>query len=326
MINANSGKIAVVFGGSGFVGRHVVQLLAKDGWRIKVATRRPDLAEFLKPLGTVGQIQPVQANIRYPKSVKSVVEGSDAVINLVGILSEGRKQTFSAIQANGVRTIAETSKHADVTKLIQISAIGADENSSSVYAQTKAAGEKAAFEYYPDAFVLRPSIIYGPEDNFFNQFAGMMQISFMLPLIGNGVTKFQPVYVGDVAEAVVSCLNDKVRSGTVLELGGNKVLSFRECLELLLEITNRKRLLVPIPFEIAKWLGKLLQILPKAPLTEDQVELLRTDNVVSQNAIDHGRTLEGIGIIPKTLATILPTYLWRFRVHGEFEQPEKVST
>ena len=325
MSNSSSGNIAVIFGGSGFVGRHVVRTLAREGWRIKVATRRPDLAEFLKPLGTVGQIQPIQANLRFPDSVKNAVADSDVVVNLVGILSETRNQTFTRIQAAGARTVAESSKIAGVSKLIQISAIGADENSVSAYARSKAAGEKAAFEFFPDANVIRPSIIFGPEDNFFNQFAKMMQTSFVLPLIGNGVTKFQPVYVGDVAEAILRSVNGNGCPGQVMELGGNKILTFRECLELLLEITNRKRLLIPIPFEIAKWLGKLLQILPKAPLTEDQVKLLKTDNIVSELAISQKRTLDGIGITPKSLAAILPTYLWRFRVHGEFKPEEKVT-
>ena len=323
MTITSSGKIVVIFGGSGFVGQHLVRVLARDGWRIKIAVRRPDLAEFLKPLGTVGQIQPIQANLRFPESVSSAVAGSNAVVNLVGILSENRNQKFAAVQAQGARVVAEASKKAGVAKLVQISAIGADENSNSVYSQTKAEGETAAFENFPDAFVVRPSIIFGPEDNFFNQFARMMRISFMLPLIGNGVTKFQPVFVGDVAEAIARCIQGEVKSGSILELGGSEVLSFRECLELLFEVTNRRRLFLPIPFEIAKMMGKLLQIIPNAPLTADQVEMLKSDNVVSQDAIEQGRTLEGIGIIPKTLATILPTYLWRFRVHGEFEQVEK---
>ena len=323
MTLTSSGKIVVIFGGSGFVGQHLVRVLARDGWRIKIAVRRPDLAEFLKPLGTVGQIQPIQANLRFPESVSSAVVGSNAVVNLVGILSENRNQKFAAVQAQGARVVAEASKKAGVAKLVQISAIGADENSNSEYSQTKAEGETAAFENFPDAFVVRPSIIFGPEDNFFNQFARMMRISFMLPLIGNGVTKFQPVFVGDVAEAIAKCIQGEVKSGNILELGGSEVLSFRECLELLFEVTNRRRLFLPIPFEIAKMMGKLLQIIPNAPLTADQVEILKSDNVVSQDAIEQGRTLEGIGIVPKTLATILPTYLWRFRVHGEFEQVEK---
>ena len=319
----SSRKIAVIFGGSGFVGQHLVRALARDGWRIKIAVRRPDLAEFLKPLGTVGQIQPIQANLRFPESVISAVAGSDVVVNLVGILSENRNQRFAAVQAQGSRLVAEASKKAGVAKFVQISAIGADEKSNSVYSQTKAEGESAVFENFPDAFVVRPSIIFGPEDNFFNQFAKMMRFSIMLPLIGNGVTKFQPVFVGDVAEAITKCIQGEVKSGSILELGGSEVLSFRECLELLFEVTSRRRLFLPIPFEIAKMMGKFLQILPNAPLTADQVEMLKSDNVVSQDAIEQGRTLEGIGIVPKTLATILPTYLWRFREYGEFEQVKK---
>ncbi len=320
MSSAPKGKLVTVFGGSGFVGRHVVRALAKRGWRVRAAVRRPDLAEHLQPLGTVGQIQAIQANLRYRWSVDRAIQGADAVINLVGILSESGAQTFSAVQDFGARAVAEASRSAGISTVVQMSAIGADPDSRAAYSRTKAAGEAAVLETVPEAVIIRPSIIFGPEDEFFNKFGSMMRFSPMLPLIGGGETKFQPVFVGDVAEAIARSVEGKVAPGTTLELGGSEVKSFSECLELLLDITNRSRLLAPIPFSLAKPLGRIMQIMPGAPITADQVEMLKSDNVVSDAAKAEGRTLEGIGIEPQTLAAILPTYLWRFREHGQFER------
>ena len=314
-----NGKLMTVFGGSGFVGRYVVRALAKRGWRVRVAVRRPDLAFHLQPLGTVGQIHAVQANLRYPDSVAHAIAGADAVVNLVGILAEGGRQTFDAVQAFGARAVAEACREAGITDLVHVSAIGVDANAPAGYARSKAAGEAAVREAVPEAVIMRPSILFGPEDDFFNRFAAMARMSLALPLIGGGETKFQPVFVGDVAEAVARAVEGEAEAGATYELGGPQVKTFRECMKLMLEITARKRLLVSLPFGLARALARIVQILPKAPLTVDQVRMLEVDNVVSQQAIDAGHTLEGLGISPVTLAAILPTYLWRFRVHGQFD-------
>lgn len=315
-------KLVTVFGGSGFVGRHVVRALAQRGYRVRAAVRRPDLAHYLQPLGIVGQIQAIQANLRYRWSVERAVEGADAVVNLVGILFEGGRQRFDAIQAHGPRVIAESARAAGINEMVHVSAIGADPDSPAAYGRSKAAGEAAVLETLPDSTILRPSIIFGPEDNFFNQFAGMAQTAPALPLIGGGLTRFQPVFVGDVAEAVALAVDGKTQKGTTYELGGPEIKTFRECLELMLEIIDRKRALVTLPFAAATALARLTQILPKPLLTVDQVRLLENDNVVSEAAIKDGRTLEGLGIEMETLAAILPTYLVHYRPHGEFSRRE----
>ncbi|MEM9635514.1 MAG: complex I NDUFA9 subunit family protein [Pseudomonadota bacterium] len=319
MSTSLNGKLVTVFGGSGFLGRHIVQALAKRGYRVRAAVRRPDLASHLQPLGATGQIMPVQANLRYRWSIDRAVIGSDAVVNAVGILAPTGKQSFDAVQAFGPRAIAEAARSAGLSSITHISAIGANADSSSAYARTKAAGEAGVLETLPDSIILRPSIVFGPEDNFFNQFAGMARISPTLPLIGGGETKFQPVYVCDVAEAVARAVDGELSAGATYELGGPEVKSFRECLEDMLEVTRRSRLLLPIPFRIASIMGRIMQHLPGSPLTADQVELLKSDNIVSETAKSDGRTLEGIGITPATLATILPTYLERFRLHGQYD-------
>jgi uncharacterized protein YbjT (DUF2867 family) len=309
-------KLVTVFGGSGFVGRHVVRALAKRGYRIRVACRRPDLAGHLQPLGNVGQIQAVQANVRVRWSVDRAVEGADHVINLVAILYESGRQTFAAVQDFGARAVAEAAR-AQGAGLTHISALGADAGSPSVYASSKAAGEKAVFETVPGAVILRPSIQFGPEDNFFNKFANMARYSPVLPLVG-GKTKFQPVYVGDVAEAIARSVDGKVEGGKIYELGGPEVLNFRQCLEEMLATIGRKRVLLPIPFPIASLMGSVLGVLPGRMLTRDQVRLLKSDNIVSDAAAKDGRTLPGLGIQPKSTEAILPSYLWRFRPAGQF--------
>jgi uncharacterized protein YbjT (DUF2867 family) len=312
--------LVTVFGGSGFVGRHVVRALAKAGWRVRAASRRPDLAGHLQPMGTVGQIMPIQANLRYPDSVMRAVDGADAVINLVGILFETGRQGFDAVQTEGPRAIAKAAVRAGITNFVHVSAIGADAASPALYARSKAAGEAAVLGEVPSAVVMRPSIVFGPEDNFFNQFAALARFLPALPLIGGGDTKFQPVFVGDVAQAVTKALEGGATPGKVYELGGPAVKSFREILEYILAETGRKRLLVPVPFPIAELQGRLLGMLPKPLLTRDQVLMLKSDNVVSALAMSEGRTLQGLGIAADTIESIVPSYLYRFRAAGQFDR------
>tara|TARA_R110002167_G_scaffold5654_19_gene26274 strand:+ start:1898 stop:2872 length:975 start_codon:yes stop_codon:yes gene_type:complete len=312
-------KRVTVFGGSGFVGRHVVRALAKRGYRVRVAVRRPDLAGFLRPLGAVGQIQPVQANLRYPESVVAAVADADYVVNLVGILLQSGAQKFDAVQARGAEVVARAAKQAGVERLVHMSAIGADAGSKADYARSKAEGEAAVLREFPEAVIVRPSIIFGPEDDFFNRFAAMARLSPVLPLIGGGVTKFQPVFVGDVAEAIAMGVDGAMTPGKVYELGGPDVASFRECLELMLKITQRKRMLVSLPWWLAEIQGKMLDILPNPPLTHDQVLMLKSDNVVGTAAKADKRTLTGLGISPRSMEAILPTYLIQYRERGQFE-------
>jgi NADH dehydrogenase len=282
----------------------------------------------LQPLGVVGQIHAVQANLRYPESVMRAAQGSDVVINLVGILAPQGKQTFDSVQADGAKAVAEAAKAAGASRLIHMSAIGADATSASAYAKTKAAGEAAAFATYPDAVVMRASIIFGPEDGFFNRFAALARFLPVLPLVGGGETRFQPVFVGDVAEAIARAVDSDVAGGRVYELGGPQVKSFKELLAYICEVTGRKRILAPLPWPLARFQAGALEIadkltlglLPEAiKMTRDQVTLLQSDNVVSSAAIAEARTLEGIGINPATVEAIVPSYLWRFRKAGQFE-------
>tara|TARA_R110002050_G_scaffold82286_5_gene176274 strand:+ start:54767 stop:55747 length:981 start_codon:yes stop_codon:yes gene_type:complete len=312
-------KLVTVFGGSGFVGRHVVRALARRGYRIRVAVRRPDLAGHLQPLGGVGQIVAVQANLRNRDSVNRAVRGADHVVNCVGILFESGRNTFDSVQDFGARAVAEAARAAGAG-LTHISAIGAGVESGSVYARSKGRAETSISKIMPDAVILRPSIIFGPEDDFFNKFAEMARFFPALPLIGGGETKFQPIYVGDVAEAVARSVDGTLAGGVTYELGGPRVMSFRECLEEILEITHRKRLLLPLPWSVASMIGKIASLVPfiAPPLTGDQVVLLRSDNVVSAEASSQNRTLAGIGIAPTTVEAILPSYLTRYRPHGQY--------
>lgn len=326
MTLSNLPPLVTVFGGSGFVGRHVVRALARRGYRIRVAVRRPDLAGFLQPIGGVGQISFVQANLRYRQSVDRAVEGSDHVINCVGVLFETGRNTFDAVQDFGARAVAEAAR-AIGAKLTHISAIGADENSGSSYARTKARGEAAVLRTVPDAVILRPSIVFGPEDGFFNKFATMARYAPVLPLIGGGNTKFQPVYVNDVAEAVARSVDGVIEGGRVYELGGPEVLSFRQCLELMLRVVDRKNPLVPLPFGIASLIGSVASLIPfvQPPLTSDQVTLLRADNIVSDVAKSEGRTLDAMGIEPVLAEAILPSYLVRYRTQGQFTKVDRTA-
>lgn len=319
MEKSNQPKLVTVFGGSGFLGRHIVRLLAKKGFRIRVACRRPDLAGHLQPLGNVGQITAVQANLRYRDSVDRAVVGADYVVNCVGILFESGRNTFDAVQAFGAKAIAEAAK-AQGAKLVHISAIGADKNSQADYARTKAIAEEAVLKAVKDAVILRPSIVFGPEDGFFNKFADMSRLAPALPLVGGGHTKFQPVYVADVAEAVVKGVVGEIEGGKIYELGGPEVLSFKQCLQTMLKVISRSRPLVHLPWAIASLIGSVTSLIPfiDPPLTEDQVELLKSDNVVSDQAKSEGRDLAGMGITPKAVETILPTYLVHFRPSGQY--------
>ncbi|WP_018689559.1 complex I NDUFA9 subunit family protein [Ahrensia kielensis] len=323
--SSRSPKIITVFGASGFLGRHVTRALAKRGYRVRAAVRRPDLAGHLQPLGDVGQIAAVQANLRHRWSVERALDGADAAVNLVGILFESGKQNFNAVQEFGAKAVAQSCAQRDIP-LVHISAIGADENSNADYARTKARGEKAVMDALGDkAIIMRPSIIFGPEDNFFNQFANLARYSPVLPLIGGGHTKFQPVYVIDVAEAIAKAIDGELKGGQIYELGGPEVMSFKQCMEEVLKVVERKRILATVPWAIARLKGAILGMLPNPLLTKDQVILLETDNVVSADAKAQERTLEAMGIKPSSVDAILPTYLWRFRETGQFRNPNAIS-
>ncbi|RFC69214.1 MULTISPECIES: complex I NDUFA9 subunit family protein [Mesorhizobium] len=310
-------KLITVFGGSGFLGRHVVRALARRGYLVRVGCRRPDLAGHLQPLGNVGQIQAVQANLRVRWSVDRAVQGAAHVVNLVAILHQSGRQTFDAVQDFGARAVAEAARSVGAG-LTHVSAIGADKDSPSDYARTKALGEAAVRETIKDAVIMRPSVIFGPEDAFFNRFANLARYSPALPLIGGGQTKFQPVFVGDVAEAIARSVDGQVAGGKTYELGGPQHLTFRECMETMLETIDRKRLLVPVPWWLAEVQGSVLGLLPNPLLTRDQVILLRSHNVVSPKAEKEGRTFSGLGITPTAVGAILPSYLWRYRPAGQF--------
>jgi NADH dehydrogenase len=315
--SSNSEKLVTVIGGSGFIGRHVVKALAKRGYRVRVACRRPDLAGHVVPAGSVGQVVPVQANVRYPVSVNAACDGAYAIINLPSVLSNSGQQTFDAINGFGSGVAAKAARQAGAQVFIQMSSIGADAESASAYTRSKAEGEKLVKAAFPNAVILRPSIVFGPEDNFFNRFAGMARISPALPLIG-GATKFQPVFVSDVAEAIATLVDRGEASGKTYELGGPDVASFEQLMRFTLATTFRKRILLPLPWPVAKLMGAVMGLLPGAPLTMDQVESLKTDNVVSEAASSQGRDLRGLGISPRSYETVVPTYLYRFRKEGQF--------
>jgi uncharacterized protein YbjT (DUF2867 family) len=314
---SNADTLITIFGGSGFLGRHVVRALAGLEYRIRVAVRRPDLAGHLQPLGRVGQIHAVQANVRSRASVAAAVRGSDVVINLVGILFESGRQRFETVQGFGAESVALAAA-AENAVMIHISAIGADEHSRSAYARSKAEGERLVLAATPEATILRPSVVFGPNDDFFNRFAALARMAPALPLVGGGTTRFQPVYAGDVAEAIAKAVAGQTGAGKVYELGGPEVMTFKEILRYVLATIGRRRLLVPIPFWAAKLKAFFFEFMPKPVLTRDQVELLRSDNVVSEAARAEGRTLEGLGIVPRSAEAIVPSYLWRFRKTGQF--------
>ena len=307
-------KVVTLFGGAGFIGRHLVRRLTRQGFIVRVATRHPDRAQFLRPLGDVGQVVPLAASVTHAASVRAAVAGASHVVNLVGILYEKGAASFEAVHHAGARAVAEAATAAGVERLVQVSAIGADTTSSSAYARSKAEGEAAARAAFPSVTILRPSIVFGPEDDFFNRFAVMARLSPVLPLVGGGHSKFQPVYVGDVAEAIERGLTDPATQGKTYELGGPRVYSFRELMELLLKEIHRHRPLVTLPTGIARLQARFLEFLPKPPLTRDQLRLLESDNVVGAGAL----TLADLGITAQAVEAILPTYLDRYRPGGRF--------
>ncbi|MDP2260063.1 MAG: complex I NDUFA9 subunit family protein [Caulobacter sp.] len=311
--------LVTVFGGTGFVGRQVVRSLAKQGWRVRVAARNVGRGYRLRMLGDVGQIEVVQANIRDAASVERALDGAEACVNLVGVLYETGRQGFDTLHAEAAGAIARAAAARGITSFVQMSAIGADAESPAKYARTKAAGEAAVRAALPSAVILRPSIIFGPEDAFFNRFAGLTTFSPALPLIGGGHTRFQPVYVGDVAAAVAKVLGDPAAAGRTYELGGPTVYSFRDLLAFILRETGRSRLLVPVPWFAAKILGVVGDLQAAVPIippqiTSDQVENLRADNVVSDGAAG----LAELGIAPRAVEAIVPSYLYRYRKGGQY--------
>jgi uncharacterized protein YbjT (DUF2867 family) len=309
--------LVTVFGGSGFLGRHVVRALANSGYRIRVAVRRPELTGHLRPMGKVGQIHAVQANLRYPQSIAAALRDAAIAVNLVGILFERGRQRFEAIQAAGAEAVALAAQSAGA-RLVHVSAIGADPNSPSRYARSKAEGERRVLAAAPETTVMRPSIMFGPEDDFFNRFAALARIAPALPLPGGGLTRFQPVFAGDVAAAIALAVDGGTKPGAIYESGGPDVHTFRELMQSVLTTIERRRLLLPVPFALLKLQAGFAQFLPKPPITPDQVEMLKVDNIVSDAARREGRTLEALGIIPETIEAIVPTYLWRFRKTGQF--------
>jgi len=331
--SVGAGRIVTVFGGSGFVGRHVVRALARDGWRVRIACRRPDLAFHLQPLGRVGQVMAVQANIRNPESVAAALRGASAVVNLVGILAETGAQKFSTVQSAGARAVGEAAKTAGIDNVVHISAIGADPKSDSAYGRSKAEGEAAIHAAVPSAVILRPSIVFGPEDDFFNRFAAMARFFPVIPIVG-AATKFQPVYVGDVAEAVATALAGRARAGATYELGGPEIKTFAELIDYVLKVTERDRRVAKLSFGAGKLVASVTQLFTKLSLglfptllrmTGDQVELLRRDNVVSGEAKKEGRTLEGLKIEPQSIEAIVPGYLYRYRKTGQY-QAQRLGT
>ncbi|UYO39771.1 complex I NDUFA9 subunit family protein [Rhodopseudomonas palustris] len=316
-MTSNIDTLVTVFGGSGFLGRHVVSALARRDYRIRVAVRRPELSGHLQPLGRVGQIHAVQANLRYPESVAAAMRGAHVAINLVGILAEGGAQKFDAVQGSGAANVAQAAAAAGA-RMVHVSAIGADPNSPARYARSKAAGEQAVLAAVPQATIFRPSVVFGPEDQFTNRFAALARLSPVLPLVGAD-TKLQPVYVGDVATAIADSVDGLAKPGATYELGGPEQLTMREIMRIILQTTDRNPLLVPLPFGLASLQALLLQFAPGAfKLTPDQVRMLEVDNVVSEAAKSAGLTLQGLGIQPDSLQAIVPSYLWRFRKTGQF--------
>jgi NADH dehydrogenase len=314
------GKLVTIFGGSGFVGRYIARRMAKEGWRVRVAVRRPNEALFVRPYGVVGQVEPVACNIRDDASVRAVLQGADAVVNCVGILNKSGKNSFDAVQAEGAGRIARIAAAEGVEHLVQISAIGADPQSDSNYSRTKGEGEAAVLAAFPGAVILRPSIIFGTEDGFFNRFASMSRMGPILPVVGAN-TRFQPVYVDDVAQAAVKGVRGQAAPG-VYELGGPEVDTFRGLMRRMLTVIKRRRAVVNVPFWVANIMGFAFDMLQAVTLglienkviTRDQVRNLRRDNVVSAGA----RGLADLGIQPTAMEAVLPDYLWRFRPSGQF--------
>jgi NADH dehydrogenase len=304
--------LVTVFGGGGFIGRHIVQRLAAAGHSIRIAGRDTERAARLCTMGGVGQITPVSASVTHEASSARAVAGADIVINLVGILFEGRAGDFQRIQAEGAGRVARLAAAAGAKQFLHLSAIGADAGSPSLYAQTKAAGEAAVLAAFPSAIILRPSVVFGPDDQFFNRFAGLAAMLPFMPVVA-GDTRFQPVYVGDVAEAAMAALADPAAAGKVFELGGPRVMSMRQVLRYILDVTGRRRPMIALPEGFVRLQARLGELLPTPPLTRDQLILLGKDNVVSPNALG----FQTLGIEPKAVEAIVPAYLARFRRGGQ---------
>ncbi len=311
-----SQRIVTIFGASGFLGRHMVRALAKDGWRIRACSRRPQLAEFLRPYGMVGQIQTFKADVTNEAEVRRAVAGADAVINLAGVLHGGfGGKGFTRTHADGAALIALASAEAGVKHLLHVSALGISAESKADYAASKLAGEAAVRAAFPGATIFRPSVVFGQEDQFFNRFANMARFTWFLPLIGGGATKFQPVFVSDVAEAAKVALGREDAKGQTYELGGPEVMTFRQVLELIVKVIGRRRLFATVPFFLAKLGSYPAMLLPNPPLTPDQVEMLKGDSIVGADA----KGFADLGISPEAPEAIVPGYLWRFRRTGQFE-------
>jgi len=323
-----SERLVTVFGGSGFVGRHIIRAFARRGWRVRAAVRRPDLANFLQPIGGVGQVQSVQANLRYPESVAAAVAGARIVINAAGVKAEHGRQTYEAVHVEGSRAIAAAAKAGGADQLIHISGIGVDPSAENAYIASKARAEAATLETFPGATILRPSVVFGPEDGFFNHFAEISRFFFVLPVFTEGNAKLQPVYVGDVARAAAAAVDGNLEAGKVYELGGPEVMTLREAMQLTLRIVERKRKLVNLSATASYAVAGLTEVASLLTLgrfpsafttTRDQVLLLDHDNVVSEAAIAEGRTLAGLGITAQGVEAIAPSYLWRYRKSGQYE-------
>ena len=312
------GRRITVFGGSGFIGRYVVKRLAAAGALVRVPVRHVEGAKFLKPMGGVGQVAPVRVKLSNEASVRAAVEGSDAVVNAVGILSEFGSQSFRLAHVDGPAAIAKAAAETGVQQLVHLSAIGANADSESRYAVSKAMGEAATRDAFPSTTILRPSVVFGQEDDFFNRFAVMARTAPAIPLVDGGATKFQPVYVGDVADAIVAALQNDATAGQTYELGGPDVMTFREVIEYIMEETGRQRPLVPAPSRFLRPLAGLLEKLPASPLTRDQLILLQSDNVVSEGAAG----LTDLGVDPTAIHAVAPSYLVRFRNGGQFARKQ----
>lgn len=320
MASRPSDKLVTIFGGSGFIGRQIVRSLAKRGYRIRVACRRPDLAGHVLPLGTPGQIALVQANLRYPDSVAAACDGAHAVVNATGTDVSAGAQSFDAVIVFGSEAVAKAAKQAKAALMVMVSGMGANVEATSKAGQAKGKAEAATSRAFPGAAIVRPSVVFGPDDRFFNRMASLARIAPVLPVVGPE-TKVQPVFVGDVAEAVATLIDRNVADGKTYELGGPATATLHALMQYVVDVTQRKRVLLPLPHAAAKLLGTLVGWLPAAPITADQVEMLRVDNVVSSAAKSEGRDLAGLGITARSYASIVPTYLYRFRKEGQFTVP-----
>jgi uncharacterized protein YbjT (DUF2867 family) len=320
-------RLATVFGGSGFIGRYIVRAFAQAGWRVRVAVRRPDLAGFLRTYGVVGQVEPVQANVRYPASVEAAVEGAEVVVNVSGVQRETSRQSFAAVHAAGSQAIGAAAKAAGARALVHISGLGADASSANAYIASKGRGEDEVRAAFPEASILRPSVVFGAEDKFFNRFAELARVLPVLPAFAEGTAKLQPVYVVDIARAVALALDGVLKPGTTYELGGPETMTLIEAMNLAMRVAERRRHIAPLPFALSRRLAQATEFLSAVSLgffpemlttTRDQVDLLRSDNVVSAAAVAEGRTFAGLGIEPRGPEAILPLYLTRYRKTGQF--------